>query len=209
MYPTTLLRSAFAALCAVCFCAFSTALLQAEGPPATRPAGDVVRGVDDQEQDEVLLGKRTDDLLSRVQGRMDESSTRLTRETDAGLRTQEVQRRILDDLDQLIEAAKKQKKACKTCIGVGPSEAKPADGQQKVGQSRANDAATAAASSDKPSAAAAAKLPPSEFVERREAFMRVSPRLIPSVIEGATEQVSEKYRGMTQDYYKAVARAQK
>lgn len=207
MNATTLLRSAPAALCAVWFCAFSISVVRAETPPK-----EVVRTVDDQELDDVLLGKRADDLLSRVQGRMDESTTRLAREADAGADTQEVQRRILEDLDQLIEAAKKQaqkKKDCKPCAGGGPAEAKPADGQQKVGQSKPNDAATAAANSDKPAAATVARVTPTEFVERREAFMRISPRVIPGVIEGATEQVSEKYRKLTEDYYKAVARAGK
>jgi hypothetical protein len=212
-----LLQSATAALCAVGFCALSSGPLlgapaRPASLPASRPSTDIVRAVDDKEQEDVLLGRHSDGVVARTAARMDESARRLGKEFDAGAQTQEVQRRILSDLDELIDALNRARaKPGKPNSGGsgGALEPKRADGQQIATSSAPSPASTAASASDKPAPATAATAPSGEFVDRRQAFVQISPRLRPAVIEGASEQVSEKYRGLTEAYYKAVASAGK
>src|SRR4051812_42316991 len=106
---TTLLRSARAALGPVLFCAATPLLLAAEALPTTRRSTEVVRAVDDKEQDAKLLGgdQRADGAAARAIKRMNEATRRLAREFDPGAETQEVQRRILGDIDELIDALNK------------------------------------------------------------------------------------------------------
>jgi hypothetical protein len=116
MKPKTLLQSAAMALGAVGFCALSSRPLlgapaRPASLPASRPSADIGRAVDDKEQDDVLLGRRADGVVARTTARMDESARRLAREFDPGRQTQEVQRRILDDIEDLIDALNKDKGA--------------------------------------------------------------------------------------------------
>jgi hypothetical protein len=197
------IRSAKTALLAFSFCA-ATPLLQA-GPVATRPTKrDVNDIVDQQELMRELLGEQNASLISRVNGRMQESQQRLANQTDPGAQTQEIQRRILSDIDDLIQALPKTppppSKNKNNTPNDGPKS--PAKSPQSIGGNQA------ANSSDKPNPADAPdKKPSPDLQDRSEAFMQIAPRAVPAVIEGATEHISPKYRNLTEDYYKAVARA--
>jgi len=197
------LRSAQTALLAFSFCA-ATPLLHA-GPVATRPTTREAHDlVDQQELTRELLGEQNATLISRVNGRMEQSQQRLANNADPGAETQEIQRRILSDIDDLIEALPKtppppSKNKCNTRAD---SPKSPSKSPQSIGANQA------ASNSDKPTPADAPNKKSSpELQDRSQAFMQIAPRAVPAVIEGATEQISPKYRNLTEAYYKAVAAA--
>jgi hypothetical protein len=200
----TLIRSAPAALSAVLFCAACPLLLA--GPAATQPTTrDVRDAVDRDEEIRELLGEQPKNLLARLNGRMEESQARLADQSDPGAQTQEIQRRIINDIDDLINSLPK---------GKPPPNPKnpgdPADGPKgdiKGPQSAGGTQAAARSEKSAASAAPAKKLSP-ELEDRAQAFMQIAPRAVPSVIEGATEHIDPKYRNLTEAYYRAVAAAQ-
>lgn len=197
------LRSVKTALLAFSFCA-ATPLLQA-GPVATRPTTREVHDiVDQQELLRELLGEQDTSLASRVKGRMEQSQQRLAAQADPGAETQEIQRRILSDIDDLIESLPKTPPPPSKNNGNNPADGpkSPSKSPQSVGANQATS------QSDKPNPSdAETKKPSPELQDRSQAFMQIAPRAVPAVIEGATEQISPKYRNLTEDYYKAVAGA--
>jgi hypothetical protein len=200
----TLIRSAPAALAAVLFCAACP--LCFAGPGTTQPTTREVRdAVDRDEEIRELLGEQPKNLLARLNGRMEQSQSRLSDQSDPGAQTQEIQRRIIADIDDLIESLPKGKPPPDSKKSVDPTDGQKDDikGPQNAGSSQAASQSEKSAATDAP----AKKLSP-ELEERAQAFMQIAPRAVPSVIEGATEHINEKYRNLTEDYYRAVAAAQ-
>jgi len=197
-------RSACAALAGVFFCSLPAVY----GGPATLPSTRAVReAVDRDEELRELLGEQQKDLVSRMKGRMEQSEKRLGGENDPGAQTQEIQRRIIGDIDDLIAAMEKNRRPRDGRKTSDPADGpeNPIKGPPSAGASEA--AKSAAAKSEKSASDAPAKKGSPDIRERAEVFMQIAPRAVPSVIEGATEQVSPKYRGLTEAYYKAVATA--
>jgi len=175
-------------------------------PPAPM---EIRERVDRRETTGELLGTRSTDIAGRASDRMEESSRRLAKQLDAGKETQVIQQKIMEDLEKLAEAVKKERNSPPPKGGdVGPA-GEPKDGapagQQKVGEKPGPGSAGAeksvATAGEKPAAR------PADFEERREVFMRVSPRVRGAVMEGATEKAPSKYEKMTEDYYRGVAQA--
>lgn len=171
---------------------------------------EAVEKVERRETDSELLGTRAGDLISHASNRMADSARRLGKELDAGKETQVIQQRIMEDLEKLIEEAKKPQKSPPPPKGglVGPAGEKKPEGPP-MGQQAGPMPSPADTAAEKSEVKAGEK--PSgtrtEFKETREVFMRISPRVIPAVIEGSTEKIPSKYEKMTHDYYRGVAQA--
>ena len=214
--PTRIHPGALAAS-ALSFCAFLAPLaLAADDKPASRPTKAETRNaVDDRETSAQLLGQRSSDVINHARDRMSDSAQRLARRLDPGAQTQEIQGRIVKDLDELIALAQKQKEAekknppkhpCGPCR-LGEPKPSPA-GQQPVGQPTVTDAKSPAGNSAT-SPGNPAPTARSDFQERGEVFLRVSPRTRDAVIEGSTEKAPDKYAKLTEAYYRGVAQAGK
>jgi hypothetical protein len=152
----------------------------------------------------------------RVRELMDESKRRLE-SADPGEETQQVQERIMARLDELIaqmeadreQREKEQQQRQSRCGGRKDGTVCGGAGKPAPGSGAAEARGTGSAGEepghggDGSDTAAAAS--PEELTEAVEGWARVHPRLREPVIEGATEQVSEKYERLVADYYRCVA----
>jgi hypothetical protein len=142
---------------------------------------------------------------------MARSRQRLALNSDPGKVTQEIQKRIIIDLDKMIEGARNQQAQAsgQPKPGQGQQQQQPQPGDAKAQnngqQSQQNHAQTPAAT-DNPGGNAARQQDLSQAIKESEAeWGKISPRARDAVIEGTSEQIIEKYRKYVEDYYRGVA----
>jgi hypothetical protein len=173
--------------------------------------------VDNQELEHVLLngdGQPDPDQVkndvSLVGQRMSRSHLRLADNHDPGKTTQDIQHRILDNLDSLIEMARAEQAEPKPGQGQpsqatdptqGPQPDNQANGNQKPTQITGNTpAATATNNRDVNTTGT----PTTDITQTLKEWGALSPRKRAAVIEAATEKPVEKFRTLIDDYYKAL-----
>lgn len=180
--------------------------------------------VNNQELQDNLLGANPNqqpeaDQAQRVGSRMARSRQRLALNSDPGKVTQLIQQKILDDMDALIEEARKQQAQSQSKPGQGkPGEGmpKPGDadggkpqnangqgkgqkpGQQIGGTSPAGDSSLSGAGSNN------ADLSKDIHTAMTE-WGGLTQRQREAVLESKGETVIEKYRNYLDDYYKSLA----
>jgi hypothetical protein len=150
--------------------------------------------------------------LKLVGDRMARSRQRLAINDDPGAVTQEIQKRILDNLDDMIEEARKKESQGQNQPpkpGGDPQQAakpKPAEGppQDAKGKQQQNMGQSPATASN-PGGGTASD--PSGDLARQEARMwgTVTPRDRQAIQDGKGEQPLEKYKNLVDDYYRAMA----
>ncbi|HWE93478.1 MAG TPA: DUF4175 family protein [Tepidisphaeraceae bacterium] len=176
--------------------------------------------IENQEIEQGLLNdKVTDDMaekgLKLTGDRMARSRVRLAVKDDPGKVTQEIQKRIEIDIDELIKMAQQQQANSKPKPGSkpgqknGPPQPQPGPGQQQLAQGKSgqkpNPGATPA---DKSSLAQAGdpNVDPNGNVKVKvEEWGSVTARERQAVQEGAHETVIGKYKGLVDDYYRSLA----
>lgn len=171
--------------------------------------------VDDKELQAELLGGKPGGQngqidIRRAADRMTRSRQRLELQRDAGTVTQVIQHRIIDDLDLLVEAARKQQ-----CKGGGGGQSSPQDVMQvpkpsesqaqNQGKNSQNSGGSKAASSSKSSGGQTGQANAGKDInELSEEWGRISPRLRGPVLESRDETIVERYRRLIEDYTQAV-----
>lgn len=194
----------------------STSMPEPPGADATRRAAR--DAVDEAELARRLLdgpgdgrpappGRTVGDLMA-------EAARRLTEDGDAGDGTQYVQEQILAGIDDLIRRLEAEPgwpnprpaPAPTTQPGTTPAPAtdrRPSsarDAKSAAGRDRTPGASPGGG--DGPTSAAAA----ADLRQAASGWGRISPRLVGPMIEGQADRVcDEKYRGLVDDYYRAVA----
>jgi hypothetical protein len=182
--------------------------IPATAGPAINP--DAVRKVDDADLINKLTQpeKPTDpnvvkEHLTQMLDRMGQSQQRLA-EKDPGDITQETQRRILTDLDVLIEFARQQ---CSSCQGSNPGQGQP--GQQRnfsQNQQQNQNGSTAASNSFLPTGGHAEPQPAGDVRSHSpEEWGKLGPRDRDLISHGANEQYLSSYRDLIDRYYQALA----
>ena len=211
---------------------------EAAAAAAAKAGGDVGEKIDEQELQQDLIGpgakpkpagaepaaakkpgdKKADEdggdrELALVGGRMGRSRQRLSMNDDPGAVTQEIQKRILDNLDDLIEQARKKQAQQQN------SPPKPGEGQQQQAQAQPGQpqpgqpqpgpkgeggqtpAQTASAGGN------AAQKAAEGTTGKQDGRMwgQVAPRERQAVMEGQGEKVLDKYKSLVDDYYKAMS----
>jgi hypothetical protein len=183
--------------------------------------------VDDQEfekflrEDTVKEGEGEDAVARDVKltgDRMARSRQRLALNNDPGKVTQTIQEKIINDLDQLIELSRQQQMQMQNAQNKQQQQkqqmAQKQLGQMKLAQQQAQQ------QSGKPNKGgqnpANKSFMPGEgerqvdaSVELREKFSEwggLTQRERQAVMEGASEKVLEKYRGLVDDYYTALGK---
>jgi hypothetical protein len=205
---------------------------------AVKDPGAAAEKVDNQELDQDLLGgdKSTKPAnpapgdkpeqakadpaaqhdLNLIGDRMARARQRLAINSDPGAITQEIQKRILDNMDDLIEQARKkeaqaqnkppepggkpqQQQPPKANSGAQPQNAK-ANGQ-KPAQQQARAAGTSPGGGD------GTPGDPAADIAKQEARMwgAVTPRQRDAVIESQGEKVLDKYKNLVDDYYRTLS----
>ncbi|HEV7300548.1 MAG TPA: hypothetical protein VGN72_14375 [Tepidisphaeraceae bacterium] len=174
--------------------------------------------IEDQELEQELLNDEPDTQelqkgVNRVGDRMARSRQRLAINHDPGKVTQEIQKRILLDIDELIQEARNQQAQSQPSPGQGQgqgqqmAEAKPGEGQggkPQPAQGRPAGA-EAAQESNRGQGVDPSAEPSADIKETMAEWGRITPRLRAAVVEGQGEQPIEKYKALVDDYYRALA----
>ncbi|HWE04552.1 MAG TPA: DUF4175 family protein [Tepidisphaeraceae bacterium] len=176
--------------------------------------------VDNQEMQDDLLGSAkpgapsgNDKSVQATGDRMARARQRLALNNDPGAVTQEIQKRISLDIDDLIKQAQqtvanKPKPGSGKGEKMGPPQPQPGQGPQqasksdKPGQNSGKQAATDSQLSqgEKPNADLSGNVK-----EAMEEWGRITQRDRQAVQEGAGEQVIGKYKKFVEDYYRSLA----
>lgn len=176
--------------------------------------------------DTLIKGEITDDNVGstfKLTGdRMARSRQRLAVNNDPGKVTQEIQKRIVKDLDILIDASRRQvANSSKPGQGNKPGQKQPGakpgageKGQQATGQkpggmkpgSSSNGGQTAAADSSLNGADRAEADLAKDIKERMAEWGGLTPREREAVMEGASDKPIKKYERLVEDYYRELAK---
>jgi hypothetical protein len=170
--------------------------------------------IENQEIEKELLGgdpkaEKETKQLNRVGDRMARSRQRLALDNDPGKVTQEIQKRIVIDIDDMIKQAQQTMAQGQSKPGQKPGEPKPQPGQQpgqqQAGQPKPNQGTEAAQNSAVTQAGKANADLSQKINETAREWGNISPRARDAVIEGATEQIPKKYEKLINDYYRGVS----
>jgi hypothetical protein len=181
--------------------------------------------IDDRELTENLLqgdGSPNPDAMkndvSQVGDRMAQSHQRLALDRDPGAVTQEIQSRILKNLDALIDMARVQEAESKQGQGgqPKPSAAQPGDAQNGAqahnnnpnGQLARNNGHTPAAQSVPGHDVDTSGTPTADITQSLKEWGGLSPRQRAAVIEAASEKPVQKFKQFIDEYYQAVGNRQ-
>ena len=178
--------------------------------------------VDQNDLESTLLGDegakkqdKVDKDFKLVGTRMARSRQRLAINSDPGRVTQEVQKRILADLDGLIDLAHKngQQQQASSSSGQGQKQ-----GQPKPGDAQANNAGkNQGGKADQPTksgegavnrnsaGAGSTAHDLKDLTETASEWGGVSPRVRQAVIDSRGESIVEQYRKLIEDYYGALS----
>jgi hypothetical protein len=143
--------------------------------------------------------------------RMARSRQRLGDIHDPGQTTQEIQRRIALDLEKLADQARQQQSQSQPQPGQGQGQKpQPGQGEQPAnqgqpGQSSMKGGNTPAGQSTMRGGPGGDGGPPRDIVETARNWGALTPRQRQAVLDSASDQVLEKYRRLTDEYYRAMA----
>jgi hypothetical protein len=170
--------------------------------------------VENQELENQLLNdqqadEKTDKQVNLVGDRMARSRQRLALNDDPGKTTQIIQDRIIDDIDSLIDQARKQQaqmRNSKPGSGDQQQQLAKANDQQAAnqGQKRQGPSNPAQQSTATPGHDGQADVSKS-IRESMQEWGGVTPRQRAAVIEGGGETIIEPYKKLIDDYYKSLA----
>jgi len=174
--------------------------------------------IENQELEKDLLAGDADadaeqKQVTRVADRMARARQRLVTNLDPGQTTQLIQKRILDDMDILIEQARKQQAQARNSENQEPGEAqakqqpRPGEQQQPNNQGQQQQQASDAAQQSVTSAGGLGKDNNNiaDIKQTLKEWGALSPRQREAVIEGSSDTVIEAYKKLVDDYYKSLA----
>jgi hypothetical protein len=181
--------------------------------------------IDDQEMTQNLLQGDASpnpdamkDDVSQVGRRMAQSHQRLSLDRDPGPVTQEIQSRILKNLDALIDMARVQEAESKQGQGAQPkpSAPQPGDAQNGAqahnnnpnGQQARNNGHTPAGQSVPGHDVDTSGTPTADITQSLKEWGSLSPRERAAVIEAASEKPVQKFKEFIDEYYQAVGNRQ-
>lgn len=177
---------------------------------------------DDELMKDLLAGNPAADAdakqAERVGQRMARARQRLALDLDPGQVTQLIQKKILDDMDVLIEQSRRQQAQARNAENQGqPSEAETkrqprpgeaqaqADNQGESGQQQPQGNTPAEQSAAAGGGGGRDRDRPTDIKETLREWGALSPRQREAVIEGSSESVIEAYKKLVDDYYKSLA----
>ncbi len=177
-----------------------------------------VEDIDQKELEDMLGGdggaeKKIEQDFKLVGTRMARARQRLALNRDPGAVTQEIQKRILLDLDELIEMARQNAQQQQQASSSSSSQSQQAQqDQQQANNQGANQPAQNNSASSSPdgatqthAAGAGSKAGGTDIRESAAEWGNITPRVRDAVIESKGEAVVEQYRKLIEDYYEALS----
>ncbi|MCL2645510.1 MAG: hypothetical protein FWD61_00725 [Phycisphaerales bacterium] len=196
----------------------------AEPPPPTpiRPnmpdliSPDAAKQLDDQDLLNKLTGQSntgaesgggggTAAKMNQIMERMGQSQERLSKEKDTGLTTQEVQSRIMVDIDGIIELLKKQQSQSQSQGKGQPKEGDQRQQSQQQGLQQTQDNQAATESRLPGGGISNPGGPDAEMREGRLTWGELPAKDRDLVANGAKEKFLPEYEDMIKHYYEALA----
>lgn len=167
---------------------------------------------DDKKLSERLLRKVTDDnagdLMARIARLMNDTAHRIEIEFDAGDKTQQLQRRIVDRLDEAIKVAAARRRAVRSRRPSGTADKRRRSGAHaRAGEGRAKEqqqGTGSAGSGAKPDSASESGLPSGRLLDLRRTWGHLPMRTREEIIQGVGEQSLERFRVWIERYYRAL-----
>jgi len=174
---------------------------------------DAARQLDDQDLLDKLTGQGnvgegegggTAAKMNQIVERMGQSQERLAKEQDAGLTTQEVQSRIMVDIDAIIDLLKKQQSQSSS---QSKGQPKPGDQRQQSQQQQQQQAqgSQAAPESKLPGSGISTGASGGEMREDRATWGELPAKDRDLVANGIKEKFLPEYEEMIKRYYEALA----
>ncbi|MHC5111700.1 MAG: hypothetical protein ACYTHJ_17685 [Planctomycetota bacterium] len=183
-------------------------------------AGAADAQIDKRDDDDDKLGRklvqkviegRDEDIMDRLFSLMSKAALRLDLEFDAGERTQQIQKEILKELDEAIEAAAAQTRKSK-------SKARPSGDKRKMTKPSAGQAKSGSGDNGKGDGSSpqlqpgktmdAATADQEKDFDVRRGWGLLPPRERDEVIQGYREEFLEAYRIWIEKYYRALQETQ-
>jgi hypothetical protein len=180
--------------------------------------------IDDQELTQNLLqgdatpdGDQVKNDVNLVGQRMGRSRQRLALSHDPGQVTQEIQKRILENLDALIDSSREQEAESKTPSGSQPQQgAQPGDAEASSqahnnnpnGQKSHNAGSTPASVSVAGHDVDTTGTPTTDITQSMKEWGNLSPRQRQAVIEANSEKPVQKFKEFIDEYYQALGNRQ-
>ena len=184
------------------------ALLTTDTPvPTSQPAN-----VDDKLVKKLLGGESTTvDQVEAVLTGMDQASKKLEDDRDAGSQTQKIQRSVLDNLDQLIEQARKNRSQSGQKSSVSRKQKKTPAPRPQPKQDRPKSAQTGANRSAPPdqkdSKPPTSQKDGKDRTELARGWGYLPGRDREEVMQGFDEEFLTRYREQIMQYYRDLAKA--
>ncbi len=172
--------------------------------------------VTNEEEQRLLAGKAEMDPTEKQvvlnADRMSRSGQRLALRNDPGMTTQEIQKRIIMDLEKMADDARQSSSSASGQPKPGEGkQPKPGEGEQadnqgtgKPGKGSMKGGNTAAAKSTMV-AGPGGTGPTTDIRQTAKTWGELTPRMRDAVMEGSSESIIEKYRQLTMDYYRNMA----
>lgn len=174
-----------------------------------------VPGLNDLLLGDTVGADKIEQNIKSVGTRMARSRQRLAIDHDPGKVTQEIQKRILEDLDQLItQARQNQQSSSQQTSSQQASESQQKQSQQEQAQNQGqnqpgqNDTASQSPEGATQTHATAAGSKPRDLrdiTEKASEWGHITPRMRDAVIESKSETLVESYRRLIEDYYEGLS----
>lgn len=159
------------------------------------------------ELDQVLSPKQAGEAFSQAVGLMDQVATRIGEQNDVSITTQRLQEDILRMLDQVIESAENNNSggggSSSSQSSSSSSEQQP-DQQQQPGETPGSSPSNESGDSPMPGGTSTAR-PGDEVAPDGVNWGSLPSRVRDALSQGISDQYSELYRAITEEYYKALA----
>lgn len=153
--------------------------------------------------DPAAAGKEGPDIRMAAR-RMTRSGVRLSEEQDPGKVTQAVQERILITLDKLVDQARRQQRQASSSSSSSSSQQAKADPNAQPGETGNSTGSEAAAKSEVRPGSKPPE-PTGDIRETAKDWGGISQRDRQAIIESSGENILEKYRQLTEEYYRALS----
>lgn len=162
------------------------------------------------ELDRLLTGKEIGDAIEQAVAMMGDAAERVEGRKDLSLDTQRVQEDIVRKLDQLLASLQKQQQqgggSSKPSPSNDPAQRQQAQRQQSKAGSSQNKQATSGTGDKEWEGPAKQEGPLRPIVETaRSAWGDLPARVRESLMQGAGDKFSQRYRVLTEQYYKRLA----
>lgn len=176
---------------------------------ATQGEEVIIEDANDAALEEVLSPRQAGEAFSQAVTLMDQVASRISKNHDLSLTTQRLQEDILRKLDQVIESANNNDSqggggSSSSSQSSSSNEQQPNQQQQEQQPGEGSQPSSESGESPMPGGSSAAQ-PGDEIAPNGVSWGSLPTRIRDALSQGISDQYSELYRSITEQYYKSLA----